>query len=106
MYSLKITRSVVSEVGAQIQTIIEAQHQTHTTLYNLYDLLIDNDALEGGDEICYKAPKTTHKYHICMTCCKRAIEGAAIHCSDCSKGKRPKLKLNYVRAPLPKYYKY
>lgn len=78
MPSLKIIRKE--------QTVVDIRHTHNDTIYTLYNLLLANDALEGGDIIIHKDKKSTQKYHLCMTCRKRAIENInQTCCSLCAK---------------------
>ena len=58
-----------------------------------YDLLLNNDALEGGDTIFYQEKNATQRYHLCIVCRKRAIENIKqVSCSTCAgKTKKPVL---------------
>jgi hypothetical protein len=112
MASLQITRTVVnhSTGNKSEKVIIQAEHRSHLALYKIYDLLLDNQALEGGDKILYKrGRKTSIQYRLCMICATRAIEGdKLVHCAVCkTKSNTP----TNVVAPLStedyaKYYKY
>ncbi len=103
MPSLTVIRTIVnhSNGSKQKQTIVDIWHKHQLTLYKLYDLLLANDALEGGDTIIYKEKKEIQKYHLCMICRKRAIENVKqIHCSTCTKPKIKEVSLPLDQASL------
>jgi hypothetical protein len=90
MPSLKIVRKVFNYVNGSNseQTILEIVHKQRATVHRIYNLLLENDALEGGDVITYEERKKIQKYHLCMGCHRRAIESSTeTKCSSCKKSK-------------------
>jgi len=92
MPSLKIVRKVFNYVNGSNseQTILEIVHKQRATVHRIYNLLLENDALEGGDVITYEERKKIQKYHLCMGCHRRAIESPTE--TKCSSCKKPKVK--------------
>ena len=112
MASLKITRIVVNHGNGvkREKVILQAEHRQHTALHRIWNLLLANQALEGGDKIIYKrGRKTSTEYRLCIICAERAIEGSKlVRCAVCEKKAKP---IPNVIAPLStedyaKYYKY
>lgn len=107
MPSLKIVRTTcnLNNGYKRDQIIVDIRHRHQDTLYKLYDLLLSNDALDGGDVIFYTDPMSiTQRYHLCLICRKRAIENAKqIHCSACVKNN---LSQSTSKKPSPDYKKF
>lgn len=87
MPSLKITRIVINHFNGvkHEKVIMQAEHRNHTALHRIYNLLLANQALEGGDKIIYtRGRKTSVEYRLCIICAERAVEGGKlVRCSKC-----------------------
>lgn len=78
--------------------VFYAKHKSKEDMGEIYELLLTNKVLVGGDRvICKHGKKVTHDYRLCITCQMNPQTKDKEYCEDCAPKKKLQIPVGFKR---------